>query len=248
MKGMIIVAVAGAAGLIVGGGLGLPYSAQASSKDSAVNRLAELNPGSSPSEVVSQVERLAAEKGITRGEMLQELLKEAEESAAASSSTEDDKLDSSGDGEKNYPLGEGDRAGDVFWSPASTLFIAHGHTGIYYNKRVVVEAPGLGKMSHSTSAITLKVGKGAQKLSVNTTDAKRKLAASYAYNHMRNKPYNIFFDDNKHVPADSYNCSQLVWGAYKITSNIDLDGNGGSGVYPNDIRDSRLTTRYETVK
>lgn len=41
------------------------------------------------------------------------------------------------------------------------------------------------------------------------------------------------------------NCSQLVWVAYMEAAGIDLDSNGGPGVYPYDIRDSSYTVTYQ---
>ena len=56
-----------------------------------------------------------------------------------------------------------------------------------------------------------------------------------------------YFFANKSVNSDNYNCSQLVWASYKSAdSNIDLDADGGSGVYPKDIADSPMTHEYET--
>ncbi|KAB7789844.1 hypothetical protein [Bifidobacterium leontopitheci] len=43
------------------------------------------------------------------------------------------------------------------------------------------------------------------------------------------------------------NCSQLAWASYYYTSKLDLDSNGGSGVYPKDIRDSQYTLTYKTL-
>lgn len=47
--------------------------------------------------------------------------------------------------------------------------------------------------------------------------------------------------------TNSYNCSQLVWGAYKSTDpNVDLNSDGGPGVYPTDIKKSHWVHHYET--
>ncbi len=47
--------------------------------------------------------------------------------------------------------------------------------------------------------------------------------------------------------TNSYNCSQLVWAAYKSTDpNVDLDSDGGPGVYPTDIKKSHWVHHYET--
>lgn len=55
------------------------------------------------------------------------------------------------------------------------------------------------------------------------------------------------FWSNKYCKTtDYYNCSQLVWCAYKQTSNIDLDSNLGFGVYPSDIISSSSLTYART--
>lgn len=47
--------------------------------------------------------------------------------------------------------------------------------------------------------------------------------------------------------TNSYNCSQLVWAAYKSTDpNVDLDSDGGPGVYPTDIQKPHWVHHYET--
>ncbi|MBM7051690.1 YiiX/YebB-like N1pC/P60 family cysteine hydrolase [Rothia sp. ZJ1223] len=70
-------------------------------------------------------------------------------------------------------------------------------------------------------------------------------AANFALQQV-GKPYNGVFFNNKKINASKYNCSQLVWAAYKSNDpNVDLDANGGPGVYPSDIANSSWTTWYE---
>ena len=140
----------------------------------------------------------------------------------------------------NYP-------GDVFYAPASTLTVEHGHSGIYYTVATIVEAPGSGQVSRSLLAATKLVGSGTLMQYVNVPYADGVKAGKYAYDNLRNKPYNSNFTANRNPDAASMNCSQLVWAAYKKTLNIDLDSNSGLGVYPRDIRDSPWTVTYKTL-
>lgn len=86
---------------------------------------------------------------------------------------------------------------------------------------------------------------------VNTTQAIRDAAVTYAItkaNPVVEKPgagYNLDFAFNK-TDGPTYNCSQLVWAAYRNATlgELDLDSNGGFGVYPTDVRDSKETTEY----
>lgn len=61
---------------------------------------------------------------------------------------------------------------------------------------------------------------------------------------MDNKLDGYWVPDTAHRPAyyvnedASYNCAELVWKAFQRAENIDLDSNGGSAVYPNNIRNS----------
>ena len=141
-------------------------------------------------------------------------------------------------------LGTAQRKGDIFTAPATTLWIQHGHTGIYYTTATIIEAPGMGQVVKKTSASSIYVDPGAHKLYVTTTQAKRNAAADWAATKL-GYGYNLFFADNKNVEDDVYNCSQLVWAAYKKRAAVDIDANGGASVYPVDIRNSSLTTSYK---
>lgn len=91
----------------------------------------------------------------------------------------------------------------------------------------------------------MKVAKGAQKQTVSSTSSQRIRAKDFAL-AKRGKPYNTNFAFNKTVEDSKYNCSQLVWAAFK-KQELDLDSNGGPGVYPSNIRDSRHTSTYKTL-
>ncbi len=80
------------------------------------------------------------------------------------------------------------------------------------------------------------------------TTAQKNNAGSWARSIANlNLPYNDAFWSNKYCKTtDYYNCSQLVWCAYKQTSNIDLDSNLGFGVYPSDIISSSSLTYART--
>lgn len=132
----------------------------------------------------------------------------------------------------------------MVYSPVSTLGVTHGHSAIYYTSSNLMEAPGPGYKSRLISASDLKVWKGAVKQTVKTTSAKRINAAAHSRSTYMGRAYNILFGFNK-TGNGPMNCSQLVWAAYK-EFGVDIDGNGGHGVYPSDIKDSSLTTTYKT--
>ncbi|MFB9776034.1 hypothetical protein [Brevibacterium otitidis] len=248
------------AGLLLAGAVALSGGVPATAAESpasahlspqspqALEKLENLNPGTSDQELMNGLSAYAAERGITLEQALQESLRESEESAQAAS-------EGSSGGVSTYAtrtLGAAKAKGDIFVSPASTLFIKHGHTGIYYTTGTIVEAPGKkagGKTlkSRSYAASKLSVGKGAVKQSVGVSTAKRKASANHAYSKLRGKPYNTSFAANKKVNGSTMNCSQLVWAAYKVGGRIDLDSNGGPGVYPYNIKNSKYTKTYKTL-
>ena len=146
----------------------------------------------------------------------------------------------------NLPIGLANNKGDVFYSPVSTALIPHGHTGIYYSQTHIVEAPGPGQSPRNTLHTNVPVASGTQKQYVNTTQANRNAAANLANTYV-GRAYNLNFAFNK-TANGAMNCSQLVWAAYIESVGIDLDSNGGHGVYPSDIRDSGWTVTYQTIQ
>lgn len=71
--------------------------------------------------------------------------------------------------------------------------------------------------------------------------------ADWANENLLGRPYNSNFAVNKFGSFSALNCSQLVWHAYDVAAGIDLDSNGGVGVYPYNIKDSEHTEIYYTV-
>ncbi|MFT3942860.1 MAG: hypothetical protein QM705_03440 [Ancrocorticia sp.] len=225
----------------------------AAESEDSIDAVLKLNPGLTRTELLTDARSLATKANVTSDEIIAQMLAEAQASAAAaashspSSQNQVSPMSGPGGNGRSVKLGNATARGDIYVSPASTSVIEHGHTGIYYSTSQVVEAPGSGALSKSITANDRWVQGGTEKQHVKTTQANRNKAADYAYNKMRSRPYNVNFVNNRVAPAASYNCSQLVWGAYKVAVGIDLDYNGGSGVYPYDIKYSSLTTTYQTV-
>lgn len=229
-------------------------TATASTTAELVEQVAAQNPGATPEDILRGAQEASATSGETVEAVLQSALNESRESTADSLSVSLAAHDtavttnssSGGGGGTAVTLGAGNRTGDVFYSPASTLFIQHGHSGIYFSPDYIVEAPGTGKVVRYISSQNVKVAPGAKKQTVDASLTVRTKARDFAYSK-RGKPYNTNFAFNKKVTADKYNCSQLVWASYKSAGSIDLDSNGGTGVYPANIRDSSYTTTYQTL-
>jgi len=236
-----------------------------------LSALVSFNPGATNESMLALVIEAADRHGVTPEEFARSSLSEAQ--ASVSESTAEYSTAVADDATSNRPaatttsgtihragnisgmstdenssssqkLGTAQRKGDIFTAPATTLWIQHGHTGIYYTTATIIEAPGLGQVVKKTSASSIYVDPGAHKLVVSTTQTKRNAAADWAATKL-GYGYNIFFADNRNVDDDVYNCSQLVWAAYKKKAGLDIDSNGGSSVFPVDIRNSSLTTSYK---
>lgn len=211
---------------------------------STLSRLVALNPGVTKRSMLQAIEAEAKASGLPASRVAAAVLAEAESSAAESAEVRPNTSSSGGSG--TATLGSGRYKGDVFYSPASTLFVNHGHSGIFYTTATIVHAPGSGQVSRSGSASAMNVASGAQKQYVTASQTERNTAANYAYNNLRDRPYNSNFAFNR-KNSNEVNCSQLVWLAYRETSGRDLDSNAGTGVYPANIRDSQYTTTYQTL-
>lgn len=239
------------AGLAAGLAVGVAPSAEAATNDLAA--LVRYSPGATTTSLDRAVHTAMKSTGKSRATVIAQALAEARASAAearatpvnAKAATGTVTILSSGGGTRT--LGSATAKGDVFVSPASTLFIQHGHTGIYYALTAIVEAPGSGQKSRSISASSVTVGTGTVKQHVAVTQTKRDAAGAYAYSNLRGKEYNTNFAFNRDAYGTKMNCSQLVWAAYTIKAGIDLDSNGGFGVYPYNIKDSSLTSTYSTL-
>ncbi|SMD19948.1 YiiX/YebB-like N1pC/P60 family cysteine hydrolase [Lentzea albidocapillata] len=134
--------------------------------------------------------------------------------------------------------------GDIFHSYAKTV-VPHNHVGIFYTTKIVVEAPGPKSLSQARTAATLNKCGPVYKMYVKAKQTTRNKAANYAYNSLRGKSYDLDFAINKTNTALRLNCSELVWRAYKH-AGIELDSNGGPGVYPDNIKDDSSTVIYST--
>jgi uncharacterized protein YycO len=242
-----------AIGAIAGAALAVSMALPASAGESDLQALAELNTGAAISEIEAGLTDYARVHGITYDEALTEALEEATTSVAGSQSLDAIQRDITawlGGGTPEpvvAALGAAANVGDVFVAPASTFGVQHGHTGIYVGRGTVVEAL-VGQKSRAVSAATRLVPLGTVKQSVGVATAQREAAARYANRALTGLSYNANFVVNRATGADSMNCSQLVWAAYKRGAGVDIDGNGGLGVYPFDIKTSTYLSTYATLR
>lgn len=212
-------------------------------------QVAALNPGTTPQEVTEAAERWAEEDGSSTEEVLQEFLARSNEEHQANQhaleqfgpTAHTDKLypqstagitpTSGGGGTITLPNGA--YKGDVFYTPSA--WQPFGHAGIYGGTDWIVEASGPTYKSRWRWSYEVTVRRGGKEVWYHTTQAKQDAAADYAYNHLLGYFYNPHFFSNKESRPALLNCSQLVWYAYKYGAGLDVDGDGGPGVYPEDL-------------
>ncbi|MEW6918784.1 YiiX/YebB-like N1pC/P60 family cysteine hydrolase [Trueperella pyogenes] len=198
--------------------------------------LVEKNPGTSYADMERAVRSAARATGASEAEVARQALAEVDLQAAqirprSGAKPSDDK-----------GIGMARHRGDVFYTPSKSFGINHGHSGIYSYPQWIVEAlPGKGVAEHFYAEV--KVSSGAHKQSVSTSQGNRNRAANRARDFI-GKWYSPNFAFNK-TANGPMNCSQVVWAAYKTATGIDLDSNGGHGVYPSDILNSRYTVTYQ---
>lgn len=172
---------------------------------------------------------------------------------------------SGGKGSKQLPYAE---TGDIFFVDADT---AWNHVGLYTDTDWIVQAmPDDGVQFRSIgdsrsyqepvekpvdgsddSCILRVTSLSSTKIKAAAEWPKKNVPAGtpYDYDFYSNKKDYELIDigtDDLHEWIEvsesiSYNCSELVWKAFKKGAGVDLDANGGYGVYPNDILNSSLT-------
>lgn len=212
---------------------------------SKIDRLLELQPGLSQSELLVSIGETARTMNISREEVIEISLSELE---SAIEDTEKEMRQLRGGSSGNKKLGTALNKGDIFYTPSSTLGIPHGHVGIYYAfNRIVESIPETGV--RNISYVGRNVEPNAVMQSVSTTQAKRNAAANWANSRVGIDGYSYNFATNRQTAhTGAKNCSKLVWSAYLLNAGTDIDRNGGTGVYPLDIRDSNLTRTYQTIR
>lgn len=224
----------------------LTVPASASGGD-VYQQLADLNPGTTAAEMKAEATAYATKEKRTPEAVAAEALAEAQKSAGTvTESTTLARASSSGGGDKNKNLPSA-YSGDIFWWDSTT-----DHVGLYRSGTEIVHAPGLKKTVEIRAAKGIKAPTKTQLMMVNTKNdgatrisyTQRKAAADWAATK-KGKKYNSNFAFNKKINSSKYNCSQLVWAAWKGTAKIDLDNGISKGVYPGDIRSDRRTHVYK---
>ena len=216
----------------------LSVAADDSDVSALIVELVERNPGTSYVEMEQAVKDAALTTGTSETEVAREALDEVENQPESMQV----QPRSGSKPKANKKIGTARNRGDVFYTLSSTAGVNHGHSGIYsYTTKIIEANPSTGVAERWHTSV--KVASGTHKQYVSTSQANRNKAADRARTY-RGRGYNYNFAFNK-TANGSMNCSQVVWAAYKTATGIDLDSNGGHGVYPADILNSRYTVTYQ---
>lgn len=225
--------------------LGGPLPASAAPTEDKLSTLLSFNPGSTESEVMDTLLLQAHEEGSTIEAVLDEAYQEVVDAYGPGVNANYSVMSGSIVMDKSLTVAQ--RKGDVFYSDSNKYVVNHGHTGIYSGTHTITEAPGQGWQSRNTNYKNVAVASGAVMMRVETSQTKRNAAGHYAYHSLKGKNYDSNFWNSRKSNWTDMNCSKLVWAAY-WKQNIDIDANKGYGVYPIDIKNSKLTVTYKTIR
>ncbi|WP_207729673.1 YiiX/YebB-like N1pC/P60 family cysteine hydrolase [Clostridium cibarium] len=231
------------------------FAHASTSKD--MNEILSQMPGVTSDELQNSIKDSAKLLGKSEEEISEQIIRELknqkelgeEEQKSIQQRKIDSKLNKSLENQisrESYTLGPAKYNGDVFYEPASTFSIEYGHVGIYWTADTIVESlPSTGVRSISRNSKSVESGSKIFTFSGVSADVKN-VASNWAYGRIGD-PYSYNFATNR--LTDCYgakNCSKLVWAAYKETAGLDIDKDGGLGVYPKDILyDSRASIYTE---
>jgi uncharacterized protein YycO len=210
-----------------------------------VKEIVAMQPGSSQEEVIADARQVAEIEQIDVEEVLKQMQQELAADVKKGEEEMKRKLHSGSDGRRPLPTSE---KGNVFYTDAYSSGVNHGHVGVYYtNKNIVESTSGVGV--REIEAKSVKVYKGAVIQSVKTSEGKRRAAADWAKSRVGKDGYSYNFANNRRTSHyGNKNCSKLVWSSFILQADLDVDKDKGSGVYPRDIRDSSLTVTVKTIQ
>ncbi|MFJ5565965.1 YiiX/YebB-like N1pC/P60 family cysteine hydrolase [Lysinibacillus xylanilyticus] len=220
--------------------------------ESYVDDILKLQPDVSKEELLQDVQMIASNTGQSEQVILEQIyteLKEDEAKGIAEKSAYSQGKSGIvvyGGSEGTVSVGSSTK-GNFYYTPSETAYLDHGHVGIYYTSTTIVESvPSDGVRTISTSARKVD-SSGAVVKSVSTSTTNRNNAADWAYSQV-GQSYSYNFATNRLTGHDgAKNCSKLIWSAYKVNGNLDLDVDGGLGVYPRDVRDAPDTVLVRNI-
>lgn len=216
--------------------------------NSDVDQILKLQPDISRQELLQDVQMIASNTGQPEQIILEQIyteLKNNQDNGKKEKIALSDRSTYGGSG-GTISVGSSTK-GNFYYTPSETAYLDHGHVGMYYTSTTIVESvPSAGVRTISTTARKVD-SSGAMVKSVTTSTTNRNNAANWA-NSQVGESYSYNFATNRltsHTGAK--NCSKLIWSAYKQNGSLDLDVDGGLGVYPRDVRDAKGTVLVRNI-
>ncbi|MEH7059239.1 YiiX/YebB-like N1pC/P60 family cysteine hydrolase [Bacillus wiedmannii] len=236
-------------GLLAGGFIPMTAYAEKSEVENYLQEIVKLQPNVASEQVLKEAEIMAKSQNMKVEEVLRTYLKEATNNAIqgreeAENTKEKSDFQTLGGSGGVYTITNSTK-GNIYYTPSQTAYLDHGHVGMYYLSDTIVESvPSTGVRTIKTSNRLVDAGAVIQTVSTSTQNKQN--AANWAYSEV-GESYSYNFMNNRNTGHDgAKNCSKLVWSAFLLKANIDIDKDGGFGVYPRDIRDSNYTSTIKT--
>jgi uncharacterized protein YycO len=206
----------------------------------------ELQPDVTEEELMVDVRALAENMGETEEVILEMMYNEMNTNHEAGV-VEAEQVEALGSSGGTVSVGTSSK-GNFYYTASYTAYLNHGHVGMYYSSGTIVESvPSTGVRTISTTNRLVDKGAAVVK-SVTTTSTNKYNAANWAYSRVGKDAYSYNFANNRNTSHyGDKNCSKLIWSAYKLNGSLDLDVDGGFGVYPRDVRDAKQTAVVRNI-
>lgn len=207
-----------------------------------LNEIKKMQPDLSTSEIISSINEMAKNTGNTNEAIAKQIFKELKADEEQGKKDASKKVNTLGGSGGTVSVGNSS-TGNFFYTGSYTAYLNHGHVGMYYSSSQIVESvPRSGVRTISTKSRLVDKGDAVVK-SVKTTSLNKSKAAGWVKSRVGKDGYSYNFATNRYTSHyGDKNCSKLIWSAYKLNGGLDLDKNGGAGVYPRDVRDAKQTS------
>jgi uncharacterized protein YycO len=243
------------AALVITLGMSLIFStstlAKSSQTDTYLKEIVELQPGTTEKEILDSVKQYAKSQKLSKDEIIEqihsELMKDKNEGDEVAEQNGNEKSGAVifGGSAGTYTLPMSSK-GNIYYTDSYTAYYNHGHVGMYSASDKLVEAvPGDGVRQIKYNGRNVEKNSLVQKVNVSSTQksnaadwAVTRVGESYSFNFATNRLTSHYGDKN---------CSKLLWSAFTLKAGIDIDDNGGLGVYPRDITSSSYTSTIATI-
>ncbi|MEG8303585.1 hypothetical protein B9T64_20120 [Bacillus halotolerans] len=220
--------------------------AKAARTTNYAEQIAALQPGTTPEEITKSASQIAKQQGVKTDVILKQFYNEiTADKAEGDQLAKESGMSIMGgsSGTKKLPTSA---KGNIYYTNSYTAYYNHGHVGMYSAADKIVESvPSDGVRQIAYNARDVEDNSIVQTVSVSSSQ--KTAAADWAVSKVGD-PYSFNFVNNRNTGHDgAKNCSKLLWSAFLLKAGIDIDSNGGLGVYPRDITSSSYTTTIMTI-